>query len=41
MLVFETHVGLGENADLGQTADCPTGQTEPTTKRYIWFYWHE
>jgi hypothetical protein len=41
MLVFETHVGLGENADLGQTADRPTGQAEPTTKRYLWFYRHE
>jgi hypothetical protein len=41
MLVFETHVGLGENADLGQTADSSTGQAEPTTKRYLWFYWHE
>jgi hypothetical protein len=41
MLVFETHVGLGENADLGQTADRPTGQAEPTTKRYLGFCWHE
>ncbi|HMD84510.1 MAG TPA: hypothetical protein VKO18_07390 [Terriglobia bacterium] len=41
MLVFETHVGLGENADLGQTADRSTGQAEPTTKRNLWFCWHE
>jgi hypothetical protein len=41
MLVFETHVGLGENADLGQTADRPTGQAESTTKRISWFYWHQ
>jgi hypothetical protein len=41
MLVFETHVGLGENADLGQTADRPTGQAEPTTKPIPWFCWHQ
>jgi hypothetical protein len=41
MLVFEAHVGLGENADLGQTADRSTGQAEPTTKRYLGFYWHK
>jgi hypothetical protein len=41
ILVFETHVGLGENADLGQTAYRPTGQAEPTTKRNLWFYRHE
>jgi len=40
-LVFETHVGLGENADLGQTANRSTGQAEPTTKRYLGFCWHE
>jgi hypothetical protein len=37
MLVFETHVGLGENADLGQAANRSTGQAEPTTKRYLGF----
>jgi hypothetical protein len=41
MLVFETHVGLGENADLGQTANRSTGQAEPTAKRNLWFYGHE
>jgi hypothetical protein len=41
MLVFETHVGLGENADLGQAANRSTGQAEPTTKRYLGFCWHE
>ncbi|MGO8790705.1 MAG: hypothetical protein ACLQVL_25440 [Terriglobia bacterium] len=41
MLVLETHVGLGKNADLGQTADRSTGQAEPTTKRYLRFDGHE
>jgi hypothetical protein len=41
ILVFETHVGLGENADLGQPANRPTGQAEPTTKRNLGFCRHE
>jgi hypothetical protein len=41
MLVLKAHVGLGENADLRQAADRPTRKAESTTKRRLWFYWHE